>query len=93
MNKMVRFVPYTTEDTRIFPDARWVSPVVKKDCAKPLLVWLTETTIFGDPPNYRQDKLNCYNPLTANAGLMTENLVLFEAYACTESGNDPLIFH
>ena len=36
---------------------------------------------------------NCYNPLTANAGLMTENLVLFEAYACTESGNDPLIFH
>ena len=54
---------------------------------------MTETTIFGDPSNYRQDKLNCYNPLTANAGLMTENLVLFEAYACTESGNDPLIFH
>lgn len=38
MNKMVRFVPYTTEDTRIFPDANVSKPVVKKDCAKPLLV-------------------------------------------------------
>lgn len=93
MNKMVRFVPYTTEDTRIFPDANVSKPRSKKRLCEALLVWLTETTIFGDPSNYRQDKLNCYNPLTANAGLMTENLVLFEAYACTESGNDPLIFH
>lgn len=30
MNKMVRFVPYTTEDTRIFPDANVSKPRSKK---------------------------------------------------------------